>query len=154
MPAGEQRRPPDTQEPSEFVLFRDQALRSAAILCALVLLFGGVLWWSASTLHFGSDRAQGKPGGTFRVRGVIRDQTTGAPIPWGNVSDDPSGTPPIATTTADVKGAFELVTVAEPHALVVQALGYRPATIRMQQPWFLWQLKTTEEVEVRLEREP
>ena len=73
-------------------------------------------------------RASGEtePSPTWRISGTVRDAVTREPVPWALVEDDPAGQPPFFRTDADYRGAFELVTLAEPHRIRASAPGYHP----------------------------
>ena len=135
---------------------RDLRKQIARWCLLFVLLLAGLFfatWWSSSAVHFGASRVQQTTGPTYRVTGVVRDAATRQPIPWAEVADDPAGHPPLFHTTADRFGAFELLTLAEPHSLQIGALGYRTSTARVGKVWYIWMPRGSEQVEVKLQKE-
>lgn len=131
---------------------RRYAVRWALIFAALI---GGVffaMWWSSSAVHFSSSRVQQTTGPTYRVTGIVQD-SAGKAAAWAEISDDLSGRPPFFHTTADRFGAFELLTIAEPHKIQVSALGYKPATAQVGRAWYLWMPKGAEKIEIVLRTE-
>ena len=74
----------------------------------------------------------------WRLVGTVRSATTHQPVPWASIDDAPSGQPPFFHTDADQSGAFELLTLPEPHRVRVSAPGYRTSTIDVGRVWFLW----------------
>ena len=116
-------------------------------------LFGGVFfcfWWSGSAIQFGAARVAEKPVATWRVQGTVRNSFTHQPVPWAEVEDDSSGRPPFYRTSADQNGAYDLLTLAEPHRVMVEASGYRPATILVGRQWFFWWPKGAEKRDIEL----
>src|SRR5205807_6537350 len=98
---------------------RKQVLRWSLLF---LLLCGGVffaIWWASAAVNFSSSRVQATTGPTYRINGIVRDAATGSPVPWAEITDAPSGRPPLFHTTADRFGAYELLTIAEPHHLFV-----------------------------------
>ena len=83
----------------------------------------------------------------------MRDARTGAPVAWARLGDDPAGRPPLFEATAGVDGAYELLTIAEPHEVVVSALGYRARRIKVGRSWYLWMPRGSERVDITLEPE-
>ena len=133
---------------------RKQVLRWSLLF---LLLCGGVffaIWWASAAVNFSSSRVQATTGPTYRINGIVRDAATGSPVPWAEITDAPSGRPPLFHTTADRFGAYELLTIAEPHHLFVAALGYRPANIRVGKAWYMWMPKGAEKVDIKLQKEP
>src|SRR4051794_12000024 len=104
-------RPEDESE--EAVEMRALFARTAVRLtAAFALLFAGVFfafWWSGSAIRFGAARAFDKAAPTWRLSGAVRNSTTGQPIPWATVEDDPAGQPPFFRADADYKGIYELL---------------------------------------------
>jgi hypothetical protein len=84
---------------------------------------------------------------------VVRDAGTGQPIPWAEIVDDPAGRPPQFRTAADRLGAYELVTIAEPHTVQAIALGYRMGATRVGKAWYTWMPKGSEHVDIKLQKE-
>ena len=125
-------------------------IRSAV---GFVLLFGAVFlafWWSGSAIRFGAARLTASNTPTYRVWGSVRDASSGDPIPWVAVEDDPAGDPPYFRTDADQDGAYSLLTLAEPHNVRISANGYRSVTLRIGKPWFVWWPRGEERHEIRL----
>jgi hypothetical protein len=117
------------------------------------VLFGLVFftfWWSGSAVRFGAGRAADRVAPSWLVRGTVRSAATHEPIPWAAVEDDPAGRPPLYHIDANYAGAFELLTLAEPHRVRVSARGYRPVWIRVGRPWFLWLPRGEERRDVEL----
>ncbi len=133
---------------------RRQAVRWGLVFALLVATLFFALWWSASAVHFGATRVEHTTPFQWKVSGTVRDAKTGAPVPWANVRDDPAGRPPLNSTMANHRGVFELLTVAEPHDVLVSALGYRTGRLRVGRPWYLWMPRGAEQVTVELEPEP
>ena len=133
-------RPEDESEEAADLrqLFVRTALRLTA---AFALLFGLVFfafWWSGSAIRFGAARAANRAAPAWRISGTVRNSLTGQPIPWATVEDDPAGRPPFFRADADYKGAYELVTLAEPHKVRVSAPGYLQTQVEVGRAWFLW----------------
>ncbi len=114
------------------------ALRLAIIFA---LLFAGVFfafWWAGSAVRFSAARAADRTTPTWRISGTVRDALTHQPVPWALVEDDPAGPAPFFRAEADYGGAFELVTLAEPHRIRVSAPGYHPESVSIGRAWFEW----------------
>jgi hypothetical protein len=127
------------------------ALRLAIIFA---LLFAGVFfafWWAGSAVRFSAARAADRTVPTWRISGMVRDAMTHQPIPWALVEDDPSGTPPFFRADADYGGAFELVTLAEPHRIRVSAPGYHPESVKIGRAWFEWMPRGNEKKNIDLQ---
>jgi hypothetical protein len=127
------------------------ALRLAIIFA---LLFAGVFfafWWAGSAVRFSAARAADRTVPTWRVSGTVRDAVTHQPIPWALVEDDPAGTPPFFRVDADYGGAFELVTLAEPHRIRVSAPGYHPEAVKIGRAWFEWMPRGNEKKNIDLQ---
>jgi hypothetical protein len=127
------------------------ALRLAIIFA---LLFAGVFfafWWAGSAVRFSAARAADRTVPTWRVSGTVRDAVTHQPIPWALVEDDPAGTPPFFRVDADYGGAFELVTLAEPHRIRVSAPGYHPEAVEIGRAWFEWMPRGNEKKNIDLQ---
>jgi hypothetical protein len=108
---------------------------------AFALLFAGVFfcfWWSGSAIRFSASRVAERSLPTWKVTGTVRDAATHQAVPWAAVEDDPAGQPPFYRADADQNGAFELLTLAEPHRLRVTANGYRQQTVQVGRQWFYW----------------
>jgi hypothetical protein len=119
-------------------------------LCAGVIF---AVWWASSALHFSSSRVTQSTPPTYKVSGTVREASSGAPVPWAEIADDPAGQPPLFHTTADRYGAFELLTIAEPHQIRVSAFGYKPKTLRVGKAWFRWMPSGSEQLDVTLQPE-
>lgn len=134
-------------------LFGKHALRLSLIffgLCALVVF---TFWWAGSAVRFSASRLDASTPPTYRVHGQVKDAQTGAPVPWAAVYDDPAGHPPHFATTAGRDGVYELMTLAEPHGVVFNALGYRAKRVKVGKVWYQWMPSGSERVDVLLERE-
>lgn len=125
------------------------------IAVAFVMLFGAVFVafrWSGAAVRFGAQRVSGNAVPTWRVRGVVRDAQTREPVPWARVEDDPSGRPPLYFTEADLRGRFDLLTLAEPHRVRVSAPNYREFTAPVGRSWYLWIPRGDEYRELNIDR--
>ena len=80
----------------------------------------------------------------------MRDAATRQPVPWALMEDDPAGQPPFFRTDADYRGAFELVTLAEPHRIRASAPGYHPLVLNIGRAWFLWMPSGNEKKNIEL----
>ena len=98
-------------------------------------------------------RVQSTTGASYKISGRVRDAASGAPVSWAEIADAPSGRPPLFHATADRFGAYELLTLAEPHNVIVTALGYRPAIVRVGKAWYVWMPKGGEKLEIKLRKE-
>lgn len=132
-------------------LFRKHALRLSLIFFAFCALVVFAFWWAGSAVKFVASRVTATTRPTYKVSGQVTDARTGAPIPWVNVYDDPSGHPPHFASTGGADGRYELMTIAEPHTIVFAALGYRPQKISVGKVWYRWLPFGAEIVNVRLE---
>lgn len=139
--------PPDDFRPATFdeeesADRRRQYVRYALRLAiAFAVLFAAVYLafrWSGDAVRFGASRVAARGVPTWHVIGTVRNAATHAPIPWASIDDDPSGRPPFFHADADQSGAFELVTLAEPHSIRIAAAGYRTLTVTVGRVWFLW----------------
>jgi hypothetical protein len=120
---------------------------------AFVGLFAGVFfcfWWSGEAIQFGASRVAENPVATWRVQGTVRNAVTHQAVAWAAVQDDSSGRPPFYRADADQNGTFDLLTLAEPHRVRVEANGYRAATIQVGRQWFMWWPKGVERQDVEL----
>jgi hypothetical protein len=138
---------PDEFQPASFdqeqaADLRGHFLRQAIRLTlAFGLLFGLVFfafWWSGSAIRFGASRVAERAETSWRITGTVRDAITRRPVPWAAVTDDAGGRPPFFHTDADQSGVFELLTLPEPHQVLVSAPGYKTVTVRVGRAWFLW----------------
>jgi hypothetical protein len=105
------------------------------------LLFAFVFFalsWSGAAVGYGARRAGYRAAPSWHVTGIVRDSRTREPVPWAVVEDDPSGQPPFYRAEADKFGAFDLLTLAEPHRIRVSAMGFHSKTIQVGRVWFLW----------------
>lgn len=131
---------------------RRYAMRWILVFAILIGVISFAIWWSSSAVHFSSSRVEQTTRPTYRVTGIVRD-AAGQPVPWAEIGDELSGRPPFSHTTADRFGAFELLTIAEPHRIQVSALGYRPATVEIGKAWYMWMPKGAEKIEIALASE-
>jgi hypothetical protein len=134
-------------------IFVRTGLRAAA---SFALFFAAVcfaFWWSGRAVAFGAARAADRAAPTWRVRGTVRNAITQEPIPWAAVEDDAAGRPPLYHTEASYLGAYELVTLAEPHQIRASAPGYRSALVGVGRAWFLWLPGGEERREIELQPE-
>lgn len=132
---------------------RRQFLRWGLLFGALLAFVFFAFWWSGRTVHFGASRVEMSTHATWRVRGTVRDARGGAPVAWAELQDDPAGRPPLHSAIANLHGAFELNTIAEPHDVLVSAFGYRPKKVRVGRNWYLWMPRGSEQLEIQLEPE-
>jgi len=130
-----------------------QALRWALTFGALFAVVFFAFWWSGAAIRFGASRVAERPEATWRVVGTVRSAANNDPVPWASVDDDPSGRPPFFHADADQSGAFELLTLPEPHRVRVSAPGYRTTTVDVGRVWFLWLPRGQERQDVRLSPE-
>ena len=121
-----------------------------AALFAVVFFF---FWWSGNAIQFGAARVGERPVATWRVVGKVTDADTGEPIPWAKVRDDPGGRAPFFEANADHTGVFALLTLAEPHQVLVEARGYQSARVQVGRQWFVWWPSGQEKAEVVLKPE-
>ena len=133
---------------------RDIFVRSGLrVAAAFAIIFGMVFfafWWSGAAVGFGASRAAGTAQPTWTVTGTVRNSVTREPIPWATVEDDPGGRPPFYRVDAGYSGAFELVTLPEPHRLRVSSPGYQISTVFVGRDWFLWMPKGGEKKDIYL----
>jgi hypothetical protein len=149
-------RPSTFEEEQSRDLRREYArfILKAAVAFAIAFAFiCAAVWWSSRAVRFAGLRAADRGTPTWTVAGVVRDAATRAPVAWAAVADDPAGQPPFFHSDAGIDGAFELLTLAEPHRLRVTAPGYRPALVKVGRPWFAWRPSGSERVSVELVRE-
>src|SRR5258708_7370560 len=129
---------PASDDPELREIFVRSGLRVAA---AFVVIFGAVyfaFWWSGSAVGFGASRVAGQAVPTWHVVGTVRNANTHEPVPWAAVEDDPEGRPPLFHTDAGYSGAYDLLTIAEPHRILVLAPGYETKRTSIGRVWFLW----------------
>ncbi len=142
------------EEPEEGPESVDLWVRSTVRLVIVFgLLFGCVFfafWWAGSAVRFSAERAGDRTAPTWRVWGRVSDAVTHRPIPWAVVEDDPEGQPPFFRTDADYGGAYELVTLAEPHRVRVSAPGYHPLSLNVGRAWFVWMPRGSEKKNIDL----
>jgi len=120
------------------------------------LLLGGMffaLWWARSAIDYSVSRVDLTTVATYGVSGVVRDAATGQPIPFAEVEDDRDGRPPLFHTTADLYGAYTLMTIAEPHTILIKALGYKPMEQQIGRIWYRWFPRGAERLNVALHPE-
>jgi len=134
-------------------LARKQILRWSVVFVLLFLFVLFAFWWAGSAIHFGASRVNESTPATYRVFGTVRSAATGQPVPWAEIGDDPSGRPPHYRASADRHGAYELMTIAEPHQLRISAFGFKPATRRVGRVWYLWMPRGEELLDILLEPE-
>jgi len=135
------------------IQLRKYALRWALVFAFLIAAMGFALWWSSQALDYSTARIQSTARATYRVHGTVVDKSSGKPVAWADVEDDPANRPPRFRTSADHLGRFELLTFAEPHRIIVSALGYKAGSHRTGKEWYLWMPKGEEQVRVELEPE-
>ncbi|MEO7653566.1 MAG: hypothetical protein ABIZ80_24165 [Bryobacteraceae bacterium] len=117
------------------------------------ILFGGValaFWWSGSAIHFGASRVSGETVPTYEISGLVTDALTGTPIPWPEVADETSGRGPFFTAESQPTGRFRLLTLAEPHQVLITANGYQPRRAQVGNSWFFWWPKGSAQLDVQL----
>ena len=141
--------PSEDEEPT----LRREAIRWALLFACLVGGMSAALWWSTSAVQFSASRIEGTTRATYRIHGHGRDAATGKPVSWAEIFDDPTGYPPLFRSSAGFDGKFELLTIAEPHAVRVAALGYAEARVEVGRRWFLWMPKGGEPLAILLHRE-
>lgn len=141
------------EEAEHRVNMRRQFFRWTLLFSIVLAFFAFTLWWAASVVRFSSARIQFRSTTAWRVWGTVRDARTGAAVPWAHIRDDPRGRPPLFETTAGVTGAYELVTIAEPHDIYISRLGYRQTKVQVGRRWFLWTPGGNQRVDIILEPE-
>jgi hypothetical protein len=138
---------PDAEDRHSF------AGQAARWTIAFGLLFAGVFfcfWWSGAAVRFGAARVTDRLVPTWRVFGSVRNARSGEPVAWAEIADDPDGRPPFFQTEAGYTGDFSLLTIAEPHLILVRAIGFRPQTMQVGRQWFVWWPRGEERLEVSL----
>jgi hypothetical protein len=146
-------RPATFDEEQSADLRRQFARHAIRLTLAFVLLFFFVFMaftWSGAAVRFGASRVADRGAPTWSVTGTVRNAVTHQPIPWAAIDDDRSGQAPFFRADADRSGGFELLTLSEPHRMVVSAQGYRPCTVRVGRVWFLWIPRGQERRDVEL----
>ena len=106
--------------------------------------------WSGAAIRFGAARVTDRLEPTWRVFGSVRNATSGEPVAWAEIEDDPAGRPPFFHTEAGYAGNYSLMTLAEPHLVLIRANGFRPQSMRVGRQWFLWWPRGEERLEVVL----
>lgn len=132
---------------------RDARRQLLKLAVAFALLFAAVFfafWWSGSAVRFGAARVAATTAPTWQVSGTVRNARNGEPVPWARVEDDPAGRGPFYHAEADQHGAYSLLTLAEPHRVLVTAVGYRPAAIDVGRQWFVWMPEGAERRDIEL----
>lgn len=132
---------------------KKQVVRWGLLFGVLFCFSFFAIWWATSAVNFSASRVESSTGATYKISGRVRDAGNGAPVSWAEIADAPSGRPPLFHTTADRFGAYEFLTLAEPHNLIVSALGYRVATVRVGRAWYAWMPKGAEKLEIKLQKE-
>ncbi len=117
---------------------------------ALFVLGVCALWWSGSAVRYGAARVHGIGEPTYQVRGTVRDSVTKHPVPWASITTEITFGPQFFETNADDTGAYTLMTMAEPHKLIVRANGYRETRVPVGKQWFSWLPKGAEERDIML----
>lgn len=123
------------------------------VFAGLIAFAAFALWWAGSALSFSASRVSGSGKPSYKVFGAVIDARSGAPVPWAKIQDDPEKRPPLFETSADFHGKFELLTLPEPHNLVIAAYGHKPKRIPIGKTWYLWMPSGEEEIEVSLDPE-
>jgi hypothetical protein len=129
------------------------SLRWGIVLAAISAIFGWMLWRSSSAVDFAASRVEANTPARYKITGTVRDAVTSKTVPWPVIADSPEGSPPHFHTTGKHDGTFELWTIAEPHNVVISALGYRSVTVRVGKAWYLWMPSGEEKFEIRLDPE-
>ncbi len=123
------------------------------VFLGLIALLASTLWWASSALSYSASRVGegGKP--SYKVMGLITDARSGAPVAWAKVQDAPEKRPPLFETSGDFYGKFELMTLPEPHNIVVSAYGHKSKLVAVGKTWYLWMPSGEEELEITLDPE-
>ena len=132
---------------------RRQALRWSLVFGLLIAGVVFALWWAGSAVHFSASRVEATTGPSYQVTGVVLDSRSGAPVAWAEITDEPTGRPPFFHSMADRFGSYSLSTVAEPHHLVVSALGYHAGRVAVGKKWYVWMPQGAEVANVKLQPE-
>ena len=133
--------------------FVRHAIRSILVFVLLFFFVFMAFTWSGAAVRFGASRVGDRGAPHWTISGTVRNAETHEPIPWAAIDDDRSGQGPWFHADADRLGAFELVTLAEPHRMVVSARGYRSSTVNVGRGWFLWIPRGHERRDVELHPE-
>jgi hypothetical protein len=150
---------PDPEPPASFLSEEISAERREArgqlvrLSIGFALLFCAVFfafWWSGSAVRFGASRVADTTIPTYEVSGTVQNSRNGEPVPWAVIQDDPAGRPPFFRTDAGQQGAYTLLTLAEPHRVIVTANGYKTLTISVGRQWFLWLPRGKEQRDLQL----
>jgi hypothetical protein len=128
----------DEEEAESRHLIPGQILQYGVAFAALFAVVFFFFWWSGAAVEFGAARVSDRAVPTWQVTGKVVNSETGEPVPWASIRDDPAGRPPFYQVNADLSGAFELLTLAEPHLVLVEARGYQPARVHVGKQWFVW----------------
>jgi hypothetical protein len=142
---------PVSEDPELREIFVRAGLRTAAAFAIIFSLVYFAFWWSGAAVGFGASRASGRVEPTWQVVGTVRNAVNREPVPWAVVEDDPEGQPPYFHTDATYSGAFDLLTLAEPHRLRISAPGYQTASVQIGRTWFIWFPKGMERLDVLLQ---
>ena len=123
------------------------------VFAGIIAFVAFVLWWAGSALSYSASRVgeAGKP--EYKVKGIVTDARSGAPVPWAKVHDDPEKRPPRFETTADFYGKFELMTLPEQHDIIIAAYGHKPKRVAIGKTWYLWMPSGEEELVIVLDPE-
>ena len=134
-------RPPSFDEEESADRRRQYIRYTVRLAVAFCILFAGVslaFRWSGDAVRFGASRVAARGVASWHIVGTVRDAATHKQVPWASIEDDPGGRPPFFRADSDQSGAFELVTLAEPHQIRIAAVGYQSVTVRVGRVWFLW----------------
>lgn len=144
----------DEERREQWPLLWRQISRWAVLFSLLFAFVYFAFWWAGSAIHFSASRVTESTGATWKIFGTVRNAATGAPIPWAQVEDDPSGRPPLHASHADPQGNYTLKTLAEPHTIRAHAPGFQTATRKVGRPWYMWMPTGEEQWEVVLQPDP
>ncbi len=128
----------DEERAAERVTLHRTLMRWALAFLTIFALAAMAFWWSGSAVRYSAARVQNRSNPTYQITGVITDAQTHKPIPWAEISTDFQFGGAFFSTTTDVNGQYSILTLAEPHDLVVKANGYRIARIHVGKQWFSW----------------
>jgi hypothetical protein len=134
---------------------RRQAIRWLTLFLVFAIFLSTVLWWSSSVVHYGAARAAGTVEPTYELTGFITDATTGRPISWATLADaqDEDRKPPFFQTGTGGEGGYRLLTLPEPHDIIIAAAGYRPVRLNIGTVWYKWRPISNEILNIRLQPE-
>src|SRR5262249_6582960 len=116
--------------------FVRQAVRLSLAFVALILFVFLAFSWSGEAVRFSASRVGDRGAASWKVAGTVRNSVTHQPVPWAAIDDDRAGPPPFFHADADREGAYELMTLAEPHGIRISAPGYKDAAARVGRVWF------------------